>query len=548
MNTINGIESFKKTQDVVTYLRQLKKEIMFNQAGIVKEAVDLIIHAAAIGNTEDEYIGVIEIVASSGALWKMTIEQCDDLYAEVKTRFKRNRKTFIDAVNEKNKAILENMPENEKTRLMVDMMNATHANTMMGNKNFIMKKVEEDGETVVEFYRPYELAGVYANDKYTVGHNKKTGEDIKKDRITAWVGHPSCRTYEHGVFMEPIRPRIDGQKDDFQIREGWLNLWNGFSVSPAQGGSWEKIDWHIKHILAGGNDDVYKYILDWCAYAIQYPERPAGSALVFRGTNGIGKGMFSSFFKGLWGEHGFASNNPKHVVGNFNKHLLNTCLLFLDEAMLAGNKSHENTIKTLITEFWLAIEGKGLDVINAKNRLKIMMATNNDWAITTNKNDRRFCICDVSPEKHKDYAYFSALDAEMKTKATKQAFIYDMLTRDISKYVPGDIPVTEGLKEQRAQSLPSVWQWWRDCLEREHVRDSSTDGQLWYDVEPASTLHTSFVKWCNEIKYQDEFMKLTNFGKEFSKVYSKRRDSSGVKYTIGYSDAAEKTFKEYFGI
>ena len=107
MNTINGIESFKKTQDVVTYLRQLKKEIMFNQAGIVKEAVDLIIHAAAIGNTEDEYIGVIEIVASSGALWKMTIEQCDDLYAEVKTRFKRNRKTFIDAVNEKNKAILE---------------------------------------------------------------------------------------------------------------------------------------------------------------------------------------------------------------------------------------------------------------------------------------------------------------------------------------------------------------------------------------------------------------------------------------------------------
>ena len=144
MNTINSIESFKKTQDVVTYLRQLKKEIMFNQAGIVKEAVDLIIHAAAIGNTEDEYIGVIEIVASSGALWKMTIEQRDDLYAEVKTRFKRNRKTFIDAVNEKNKAILENMPENEKTRLMVDMMNATHANTMMGNKNFIMKKVEEE--------------------------------------------------------------------------------------------------------------------------------------------------------------------------------------------------------------------------------------------------------------------------------------------------------------------------------------------------------------------------------------------------------------------
>ena len=177
-----------------------------------------------------------------------------------------------------------------------------------------------------------------------------------------------------------------------------------------------------------------------------------------------------------------------------------------------------------------------------------MMATNNDWAITTNKNDRRFCICDVSPEKHKDYAYFSALDAEMKTKATKQAFIYDMLTRDISKYVPGDIPVTEGLKEQRAQSLPSVWQWWRDCLEREYVSDTSTNGQLWFDVEASSILHASFVKWCNEIKYQDEFMKLTNFGREFSKVYPKKRDSSGVKYTIGYPDSAEKTFKEYFGI
>jgi hypothetical protein len=58
-----------------------------------------------------------------------------------------------------------------------------------------------------------------------------------------------------------------------------------------------------------------------------------------------------------------------------------------------------------------------------KNRLKIMMATNSDWAVATKRNDRRFCICDVSPEKHKNYAYFSALAEEMENKATKQALV-----------------------------------------------------------------------------------------------------------------------------
>lgn len=553
MNTINGIESFKKTQDVVIYLRQLKKDMIFNQAGIVKEAADLIIHAASVGSTEDDYINVVEIVAANGALWKMTIDQRNDLIAEIKIRFNRDRRTFTGAVNEKQKELQAAMPDNEKTRMMVDEMNKTHANTIMGGKNVIMRKIQNpsdaEGATIIEFIRPYELAGVYANDLYVVGYNKKTTEAIKKDRITAWTQHENCITYSNGVYMEPIRPQIDGQQDDFQIRDGALNLWNGFSVQPKQGGSWEKIDWHIRHILAGGRDDVYKYLLDWCAHAIQYPERRAGSAIVFRGTNGIGKGLFSTFFKNLWGEHGFATSNPKHIVGNFNRHLINTCLLFADEALLAGNKLHENTMKSLVTEEWIALEGKGLDVINVKNRLKIMMATNSDWAVATNRNDRRFCICDVSPEKHKNYAYFSALAEEMESKATKQAFIHDMLQRNISNYVSGEIPVTEGLKEQRADSLPTVWQWWRDCLAREYVKDQSSNGILWLDIESSDNLYKSYMLWCNETKQNTyNILSRTKFGKEFTSVYEKIRENGYIHYKIGFIDDAEKTFKEYFGI
>lgn len=553
MNTINGIESFKKTQDVVIYLRQLKKDMIFNQAGIVKEVADLIIHAASVGSAEDDYINVVEIVAANGALWKMTIDQRNDLIAEIKIRFNRDRRTFTGAVNEKQKELQAAMPDNEKTRMMVDEMNKTHANTIMGGKNVIMRKIQNpsdaEGATIIEFIRPYELAGVYANDLYVVGYNKKTTEAIKKDRITAWTQHENCITYSNGVYMEPIRPQIDGQQDDFQIRDGALNLWNGFSVQPKHGGSWEKIDWHIRHILAGGRDDVYKYLLDWCAHAIQYPERRAGSAIVFRGTNGIGKGIFSTFFKNLWGEHGFATSNPKHIVGNFNRHLINTCLLFADEALLAGNKLHENTMKSLVTEEWIALEGKGLDVINVKNRLKIMMATNSDWAVATNRNDRRFCICDVSPEKHKNYAYFSALAEEMENKATKQAFIYDMLQRDISNYVSGEIPVTEGLKEQRADSLPTVWQWWRDCLAREYVKDQSSNGILWLDIDSSENLYKSYMLWCNETKQSTyNILSRTKFGKEFTSVYEKIRENGYIHYKIGFIDDAEKTFKEYFGI
>jgi len=47
-----------------------------------------------------------------------------------------------------------------------------------------------------------------------------------------------------------------------------------------------------------------------------------------------------------------------HFVDRFNAHLRDCIVLFADEAFFAGDKQNEGVLKVLITEPYLAIEGK----------------------------------------------------------------------------------------------------------------------------------------------------------------------------------------------
>ena len=81
------------------------------------------------------------------------------------------------------------------------------------------------------------------------------------------------------------------------------------------------------------------------------------------------------------GKHGIQVFNPKHVVGNFNGHLRDVLLLFADEAFFAGDRAADGVLKGLITEPSLMIERKGVDAVRAPNLLRVIMATNSDWAV-----------------------------------------------------------------------------------------------------------------------------------------------------------------------
>ena len=98
------------------------------------------------------------------------------------------------------------------------------------------------------------------------------------------------------------------------------------------------------------------------ADAIQNPTDRPGVALVLKGKQGTGKGIFARGFGYLFGNHFLHLFHGSHLTGHFNSHLKDKLMIFADEAVWGGDKKAEGMLKGLITEPSIPIEMKGKDV------------------------------------------------------------------------------------------------------------------------------------------------------------------------------------------
>lgn len=308
------------------------------------------------------------------------------------------------------------------------------------------------GRKVVEVQSFEDIRNCYMNRKVVVGESAD-GEPVSKPMGEWWLKHTFRRQYERVTF-EPGKET-----------PGALNLWQGFDVQPKKG-DWSLMRRHIEDVLASGNADHAEYILRWAAHAVQHPGRPSEVALVLMGGRGVGKGVFGRAMCRIHGQHGLHITSPERLVGRFNSHLQDCCLLFADEAYWPGNPSHLGTLKGLITEPTLAIEQKGIDVTNMPNRLSVIMASNEDWVVPAGMDERRFAVFAVSDRHQKDEAYFKALFGQLQSGGLA-AMLYDLLAMDLGRWHPRlNVPQTEALLDQKMRSLSPVEQWYDDLLER----------------------------------------------------------------------------------
>jgi Family of unknown function (DUF5906) len=281
----------------------------------------------------------------------------------------------------------------------------------------------------------------------------KTDDGIAKKPWGAWwLSHPHRREYLGLRFMPGEGEEIAADQED---GGSYLNLWRGFSVE-ATAGDWSLMQAHVKDVLASGDAEAADYILKWGAFSVQHPDEPAEVALVFRGRKGSGKGVYAKTMRGLFGQHGLHITAAKHLTGRFNAHLRDCCLLFADEAIVPGDLESESVLKGLITESELAIEGKGVNLVQARNRLHIIMASNHTWVVPATIEERRFAIFDVSGKRLSDQAYFKALHAEIDNGG-RAAMLHDLLNLDLGDWHPRQsIPKTEGRNKQIAASFRGI--------------------------------------------------------------------------------------------
>jgi hypothetical protein len=172
------------------------------------------------------------------------------------------------------------------------------------------------------------------------------------------------------------------------------------------------------------------------------------------------------------------------LLGRFNAHLAQAIVLLADEAVWAGGKAGLGALKRMITEPTLNIAKKGIDLITVKNMLHMFVASNEDWVVPANFDDRRFAIFDTDPKHQNDRKFFGAVRHELENGGLA-AMLYDLLEFNDDVDLQ-DIPDTAARMEQKDMTADVKVQWWFDVLSEgvwwsplpDYLRDGLSTGEV----------------------------------------------------------------------
>lgn len=307
-------------------------------------------------------------------------------------------------------------------------------------------------------------------DRFVVAGNKKVPVSA------IWLTSPQRRTYLDVVF--------DPDEDSPDI----LNLYEGLSVKPIPG-RWSLFEEHIFENICGGRRDYFEWLVQWMAQIVQEPSRKLGTAIVIKGGKGTGKSLFAETFGRLFGSYFRTLNSGDHVVSRFNSVYEHCLLLCADEAVWAGDKKAEGTLKGLITAPDIWIERKGYEGAYKKNYTRFIFTTNSDWAVPCTDDERRFFVLNIGTGWQKNLKMFGAMINQMEFGGYA-GMLHDLLKLKISVNlrIP---PATKERDEQKERSEPLPIQFWR-----EKVMDA--DPQTWPKIVSKESLYSEMVDYCGK--------------------------------------------------
>lgn len=346
----------------------------------------------------------------------------------------------------------------------------------------VMSRVVIDYTPVEHFQRAF-----YLSDYVIVIVPGAEGESSTTKRVPLavyWLRHLDHRHYPGGVIFDPSE----------QVSSQYFNLWSGFATTALQQqidypkGTWGWLKNHIHQNICQEDEDHYDYVLDWMALGVQRPDCPAGIALVLRGGEGIGKGVFARAYGSLFGNHWLHLNDARQLTGTFNSHLEDAIVVFADEAIGTSDKAAVSKLKTLITEPTIHLEAKYRHPRTVRNHIRLILASNEDWVVPAGKDARRYCVLDVGNAQQGSRWYFQKIHDEL-TNGGYGAMLTELLTRDLSDFDVFDIPRTTALLDQKLHTLTPDEQWWLDRLREGLVVPGDEE---WRTVIERSQLRDSY--------------------------------------------------------
>jgi hypothetical protein len=353
----------------------------------------------------------------------------------------------------------------------MEQMNSQFSAGFISNKFRIAKfdpHAKYPLQTHVEFLTQEDFVNGIRNPPVAVPKYDKNGSIVGttwEPRGAYWLKQFN-RAEHNAVTFQPGAPAIIKVEHNTRIHRV-INTFSGFAFRPDHKNSEAKCAKYLAHIrenVAGGEEAACEYYLDWMASGVQHPEDPGRSSPSLRGPQGGGKGVAVLTYGRLFGCHFLHATQRAHVVGKFNKHQAEVCLIFVDEALYAEIAADTQILKTLTSEVSKLLERKGIDAVTIDNYARLVFATNAEHPIQIEGDDRRYPAYLVQEhvsfrdEKNKvkkanlRQAYFRPILQE-RENGGYEALLGFLLDRDIRNFNPEAIPETP---ERQMQQLLSA--------------------------------------------------------------------------------------------
>jgi phage/plasmid-associated DNA primase len=177
----------------------------------------------------------------------------------------------------------------------------------------------------------------------------------------------------------------------------------------------------------------------------------------------------------------------------------------------------------MITDETSAIEFKGKDIITVKNYKRLVFASNHDWVVPRDMDDRRFFVLDVSDVHKEDQEYFAAVHKQMRSGGL-EALMYHFLNVDLEDFNPRMMPATDGAGfDMKLKGMDSIRQWLYELLDDGELQISFIQNEaiseLWPSVYPKKQLHDRYLTWCKDqnIRHRET---PASFGKTLNNILS----------------------------
>jgi putative DNA primase/helicase len=267
-----------------------------------------------------------------------------------------------------------------------------------------------------ETRQPYALAGLrnqYGNDEVKMWMTSDKRREVKAEQV---VFDPSGK----------CGPEC-------------INLYGGLDMVPMKGVFQPIVDL-LEH-LVDGDIDVRDWVLDWIAYPLQNPGAKMPTSIIMHGDEGSGKNLFWEIVQAIYGEYGSVVGQDQ-LESKFNDYLSKKLFIIGDEVLSRQEMRHlKGKLKAMISGKTLQIETKMMPVRPEANHVNLVFLSNELQPNALDASDRRHLVI-WTPVK-KDRPYYQVI-VNCADKGGREAFYYDLLQRDLSKFDPfAPPPMTE---------------------------------------------------------------------------------------------------------